>query len=165
MSDITPQQQSSAHQDQARRSKVVKEMRKLDRTLKEVCARLSLAIAPMTIRQISSLKSKQTGGAVLLPDQRVKVSREDEVRQALLNLQQQHPEDAAAFASLRSGHASDNSSAAAVPQPPGKLLALLSRRTSSRPSSLSQLAFMFKMLRQSRDVAQWSCATWRSNAR
>ena len=143
----------------------------------------------MTIPQISSLKSKQTGGAVLLPDQKVKVSREDEVRQALLNLQQQHPEDAAAFASwmsehtsyssaaavqhpedaaafasLKSGHTSD-SSAAAVPQPPGKLLALLSRRTSSRISSLSQLAFMFKMLRSSRDIAQWSCATWRSNAR
>ena len=118
----------------------------------------------MTIRQISSLKTKQTGGAVLLPDQQVKVSREDEVRQALLNLQQQHPEDAAAFASWMSEHTSD-SSAAAVPQPPGKLLPLLSRRTSSRISSLSQLAFMFKMLRSSRDIAQWSCATWRSNAR
>jgi hypothetical protein len=36
MGNITPQQQSSAHRDQARRSNVVKAMRKLDRTLKEV---------------------------------------------------------------------------------------------------------------------------------
>lgn len=61
-----------------------------------------LAIAALTLEQIASLKQKLAGGSALLPDQETKVAREDAVRQSLLDLQQQHPEAAAAVASFTS---------------------------------------------------------------
>ncbi len=53
---------------------------------------------------------------LLLPDQEIKVSREDAVRQSLLDLQQQHPEHAATFSSLMTMHKVDTPKAAALPQ-------------------------------------------------
>jgi hypothetical protein len=60
---------------------------------------LLLSIVLLTLLQISSLKLKQSGGHSLEPDQEVKIAREDALLQSLRTLQEQHPEEAAAFAS------------------------------------------------------------------
>ena len=52
--------------------------------------------------QISSLKLMQTGGDSLLPDQKVKIARDDATLQKLRTLEQQYPDEAAAFAVLMS---------------------------------------------------------------
>jgi hypothetical protein len=54
------------------------------------------------LQQISSLKLMQTGGDSLLPDQKVKIAREDATLQKLRTLEQQYPDEAAAFAVLMS---------------------------------------------------------------
>ena len=69
------------------------------------------AIAALTLEQIASLKQKLAGGSALLPDQETKVAREDAVRQSLLDLQQQHPEAAAAAASFTSTPKADTPNA------------------------------------------------------
>jgi hypothetical protein len=68
----------------------------------------------VTPEQIISLKQKLAGGATLLPDQETKVAREDAVRLSLLDLQQQHPEAAAAVASFTSVLKAETPKAAAV---------------------------------------------------
>jgi hypothetical protein len=63
---------------------------------------LLISIAPLSLQQISSLKLMQTGGDALLPDQQVKIAREDATLQKLRTLEQQYPDEAAAFAVLMS---------------------------------------------------------------
>ena len=83
---------------------VVKQMRKLDQKLKDVSA----CIQPISrqnsqsrvITQIACIRRKQAAGATLQPDQESKMAREEEVRQSLHALQQQHPDAAAALAKI-----------------------------------------------------------------
>ena len=72
---------------------------------------------PLTLLQISSLKLKQAGGHSLEPDQEVKIAREDAVLQSLRTLQEQHPEEAAAFASKSAPKTATSSSGSAEPAP------------------------------------------------
>ena len=73
---------------------------------------------PLTLLQISSLKLKQSGGHSLQPDQEVKIAREDAVLQSLRTLQEQHLEEAAAFAASKSApKTATSSSGSAEPAP------------------------------------------------
>jgi hypothetical protein len=100
MSIRTPLPQPVDRSDDMR-SPIVKEMRKLDRLLKDVWVCTCILLIPsLNLEQITSLKQKQAGGAALLPDQEVKIAREDAIRQSLHHLQQHHPEEAASLASV-----------------------------------------------------------------
>ena len=56
----------------------------------------------VTLQQISSLKLMQTGDDSLLPDQKVKIAREKATLQKLRTLEEQHPDEAAAYAASMS---------------------------------------------------------------
>ena len=83
---------------------VVKQMRKLDQKLKDVSGCIQLISRQNSqsrdITQIACIRRKQAAGATLQPDQESKMAREEEVRQSLHALQQQHPDAAAALAKI-----------------------------------------------------------------
>ena len=101
-----------------------------------------ISIVPLTSQQISSLKLMQTGGDSLLPDQKVKIAREDATLQKLRTLEQQYPDEAAAFAVSMSKPKKTAPAPTASAGTVEKVEALCSSPTPSLPVGISSSAWI-----------------------
>ena len=101
-----------------------------------------ISIVPLTLQQISSLKLTQTGGDSLLPDQKVKIAREDATLQKLRTLEQQYPDEAAAFAVSMSKPKKTAPAPTASAGTVKKVEALCSSSTPSLPVGISSSAWI-----------------------